>query len=240
VWHGARQLHVQQPLAEVIAAEEERRQHTQMLYGRVQSMAVNVHYWKTHAVDKHECRTCRRRFASQAEQEAFLAMQAGPMDWPQTCPAYLYVGTPVHRRAVDRASKLTAGVRMTLTWCQAMSRPCAVAWMDRPWSTSSLCSAWRVWLAWRSVPPTRISSARLGRRKQHRHAGHAGHALPKVRDESEHFAYGVCLPTVMLATLVSTHCTAIGSLCGHVSPCATVHEVTSMPACGSHVSVDMG
>ncbi len=148
VWHGAAQLHDQRPLAELIVAEEERRQHTQMLYGRIQSMAVNVHYWKTHAVEKHECRTCRRRFASHAEQEGFLALQAGPMNWPQTCPACLHakwrLWRPLCISVLSSEHQAHCWSTDKFGMVPTYVKPCAVAWMVRPWSTPPLCSAWSV------------------------------------------------------------------------------------------------
>lgn len=68
----ARQLNTQRPLAEEMAEEESRRRATQDQYGRVQHLRVNVNHWKQHALQKHECHTCQRRFKDQNEQNGFI------------------------------------------------------------------------------------------------------------------------------------------------------------------------
>ena len=67
---------VQQPVAEVMATEENKRKDLQGKVGRLQSLRVNVSAWTAHARTEHACHTCSRRFASQAEQDAFIARKA--------------------------------------------------------------------------------------------------------------------------------------------------------------------
>lgn len=71
---------VQQPVAEVMATEETKRKDLQGKVGRLQSLRVNVSTWTSHARTEHACHTCSRRFASQAEQDAFIARKARPQD----------------------------------------------------------------------------------------------------------------------------------------------------------------
>ena len=41
---------------------------------RVDTLSVNINYWKRHAADRHECYTCRRHLDA-AEEQRFMQIQ---------------------------------------------------------------------------------------------------------------------------------------------------------------------
>ncbi|KAK9845385.1 hypothetical protein WJX81_005219 [Elliptochloris bilobata] len=76
--HGlsrAEVMDAQRPVAEVLAAEAETRETLKGQVGRLESLRFNMATWKRHALAHHRCHTCERMFASQAEQDAFIARQ---------------------------------------------------------------------------------------------------------------------------------------------------------------------
>ena len=52
---------------------------------RVDTLSVNINYWKRHAADRHECYTCRRHLDA-AEEQRFMQIQV-------TCMAALKKGS---------------------------------------------------------------------------------------------------------------------------------------------------
>ena len=49
------------------------------------TLSVNINYWKRHAADRHECYTCRRHLDA-AEEQRFMQIQV-------TCMAALEKGS---------------------------------------------------------------------------------------------------------------------------------------------------
>ena len=50
---------------------------------RVDTLSVNINYWKRHAADRHECYTCRRHLDA-AEEQRFMQIQVEPTCIPAT------------------------------------------------------------------------------------------------------------------------------------------------------------